>query len=212
MYLFDFDGTLIDSAGLWRQIDEDFLRRRGIPWSEEYQKGVVQTILPLAAQFTREYCGISDSVESIMAEWRAMAREAYAQQLPLKPYVREFLGQCRRQGIPMAIYTSCEPELCLAALERHQLRGHFSQILFASKMGLEKHSPAAFAAVLEQLCVRPEDCCFFDDSPAACAGAKKVGMRVIGVHDRLFAAREAELRRICDGYIRDFSELLHRNP
>ena len=31
MYFFDLDGTLIDSNGVWKQVDIDFLAKRGIP-------------------------------------------------------------------------------------------------------------------------------------------------------------------------------------
>ncbi|MCD7928808.1 MAG: HAD family phosphatase [Clostridiales bacterium] len=219
MYLFDLDGTLIDSAGVWRQIDVDFLARRGIPWTEEYNQGVIHTIFPLAAQFTREYCNIPDSAEDIMAEWRRMALTEYRDHIPLKPYVRAFLEQCAGEAgsaaeVPldgsrtMAIYTSCEPVLCQAVLRHHDVEDYFSQIVYASDLGMEKRSPAAFAAALERLGVRPEECRFFDDSPVSCAGAKAAGMTVIGVYDSLFAAQEEEMRRLCHAYIHDFSELL----
>ena len=31
MYLFDLDGTLIDSNGIWAEVDRTFLARRGYP-------------------------------------------------------------------------------------------------------------------------------------------------------------------------------------
>lgn len=30
MLIFDMDGTLIDSNGIWRQVDEAFLTKRGV--------------------------------------------------------------------------------------------------------------------------------------------------------------------------------------
>ena len=33
MFFFDLDGTLIDSNGIWKQVDHDFLARRGTPIS-----------------------------------------------------------------------------------------------------------------------------------------------------------------------------------
>ena len=56
--------------------------------------------------------------------------------------------------------------------------------------------------------VRPEDCTVFDDSLAACQGARAAGMRVVGVHDGLFAHDETEMRGFCDVYIKSFEELL----
>ena len=209
MYLFDLDGTLIDSTWIWHQIDLDFLKKRDLPWTEEYQWGVVHSIFPMAAQFTKEYYHLPDSAEEIIAEWMDMALDAYSHQIPLKPHVRPFLEQCARNRIPMAIYTSCEPALCQAVLRRHGIERYFSNIIYASTLGMEKRSPKAFAAALERLGTTAPKCFFFDDSPVSCAGAKQAGLTVTGVYDQLFASQEDEMRRLCDSYIRSFSELLY---
>ena len=56
--------------------------------------------------------------------------------------------------------------------------------------------------------VPPEDCTVFDDSLAACRGARAAKMRTVGVYDALFSHDEAELRGCCDIYIKSFEELL----
>ena len=56
--------------------------------------------------------------------------------------------------------------------------------------------------------IRPEDCTVFDDSLAACWGARAAKMRVVGVYDNYFAQDEKEMRSFCDVYIRSFEELL----
>ena len=78
MHIFDMDGTLIDSNGIWREVDEAFLAKRGFPYTKEYYQGVAHTIFPLAAEFTKRYCHLEESVEDIMAEWMEMAGDAYA--------------------------------------------------------------------------------------------------------------------------------------
>lgn len=96
MHIFDMDGTLIDSNGIWREVDEAFLAKRGFPYTKEYYQGVAHTIFPLAAEFTKRYCHLEESVEDIMAEWMEMAGDAYATRVQVKPGVREYLDQCRR--------------------------------------------------------------------------------------------------------------------
>ena len=39
MYLFDMDGTLIDSNGVWKDVDREFLARRGLPYTRAYYEG-----------------------------------------------------------------------------------------------------------------------------------------------------------------------------
>ena len=63
-YLFDLDGTLIDSNGVWIDVDTAFLARRGMEYSKAYYEGVAHTIFPLAAQFTKEFCHLDESCES----------------------------------------------------------------------------------------------------------------------------------------------------
>ena len=92
MHIFDMDGTLIDSNGIWREVDEAFLAKRGFPYTKEYYQGVAHTIFPLAAEFTKRYCHLEESVEDIMAEWMEMAGDAYATRVQVKPGVREYPG------------------------------------------------------------------------------------------------------------------------
>lgn len=208
MKLFDLDGTLLDSTTLWRDIDIAFLAKRGLPWTEEYNQGVIHTIFPLAAEFTKDYCHLEESPEAIMAEWLEMAREGYAHTLPVKEGVLDYLDQCARAGERMALFTSAEPFLCQAALADRGFDRYLTQVIFAQELGMEKRSPAAFREAARRLGAAPEEITFFDDSPVACRGAKEAGFTVIGVYDNCFAASEAEMRGFCDGYIRSFRELL----
>lgn len=46
MYLFDFDGTLVDSNGVWVEIDNGFLARRGLTPTREYSDTVATPSSP----------------------------------------------------------------------------------------------------------------------------------------------------------------------
>ena len=98
MLIFDMDGTLIDSNGIWRQVDEAFLAKRGYPYTREYYEGVAHTIFPMAAKFTKAYCHLEESEEEIMAEWMQMAGDAYAVRVPIKPGFGNIWTGAGRQG------------------------------------------------------------------------------------------------------------------
>ena len=92
MKLFDLDGTLIDSNGIWVDVDLRFLGRHGLTPTEEYTYAVGHSIFPVAAEFTRDYYGLDLTPEEIMEEWLSMAGDAYAHEggcpglsLPLRP-------------------------------------------------------------------------------------------------------------------------------
>lgn len=208
LFLFDMDGTLINSNGIWKDVDIQFLERRGLPYTKAYYEGVAHTIFPLAAKFTKEFCHLDESCEEIMAEWMQLAEGLYST-VTIKPGVRAYLRQCRAEGRKMALVTSSVPEHCYTAIRHLDLEKYFDNITFAQELNLEKKDPAIWRAAAEKNGVRPEDCTIFDDSLSACRGARAARMRVVGVYDGYFAADEREMRGFCDVYIKSFEELLY---
>ena len=208
MLIFDMDGTLIDSNGIWRTVDETFLARRGLPYTKEYYEGVAHTIFPMAAVFTREYCRLEESTDEIMAEWMELAGDMYATSVPVKPGVREYLDKCRDAGERMIVLTSSVPVHCRTALGHLGLMPYFEKILFAHEMSLDKKDPAIFRKAAEIMGVKASDCTVYDDSVASCRSAKAAGMTVIGVYDEFFHVSWEETQAVCDRTIRSFEELL----
>ena len=207
MYLFDLDGTLLDSNGVWRDVDRAFLARRGMPYTREYYEGVAHTILPLAAVFTKEYCHLDESCEEIVAEWMALAKDSYAHVKP-KPFTFELLDKLRADGERLAIFTSAVPSHCETALTAHGLKPYFERVVFAHDLGADKGTAEAFRQACALLGVAPEECVFLDDSVKSCRAAKAAGLYVVGVYDPFFETAKGEMPLVCDRFIRSFAELL----
>lgn len=208
MLIFDMDGTMIDSNGIWRDVDIAFLEKRNLPYTKEYYEGVAHTIFPLAAVFTKEYCKLEESTDEIMTEWMEMAGDMYSTSVTVKPGVVEYLEQCKQSGERMMVLTSSVPQHCYAALEHLQLLPYFEKIIFAQDLQMEKKNPATFQKAAEIMGVNAKDCTVYDDSVAACRGAKAAGMQVIGVYDEFFDMTWDEMHQVCDRCIRSFEELL----
>ena len=141
MYIFDLDGTITDTNGLWVEVDREFLARRGLANTPEYERVVSRSIYPIAAQFTKEYYRLPEAPEAIMAEWDSLARRHYQELAPLKPGAAEFLRQCRGEGRPMAVFTACRPTLCEVALKRFGLWDLFGHSVSADENGRETRDP-----------------------------------------------------------------------
>ena len=81
-------------------------------------------------------------------------------------------------------------------------------MIYAQELGVDKKSPEIFRRVAVLLGVKPRECVLFDDSLAACKGAKAAGMTVVGIRDSFFRGTEADMRELCDRYIESFGDLL----
>lgn len=207
MLLFDMDGTLINSNGIWHDVDLKFLENHGLPYTQEYYEGVAHTALPAAAVFTKEYAKLAESCEEIIAEWMALAGDMY-KTVPIKAGVRAYLDKCRAAGERMAVLTSCVPSHCRDALAAHGLNEYFEEIFFAQEMGLDKRESEIYGKVAALLGVTPEECTMYDDSTAACRAARTAGMKVVGVYDDFFRGEWGTLQEVCHRTIRSFEELL----
>lgn len=206
--VFDLDGTLLDSNGVWRWVDETFIGRHGLQLTDEYNEYVAHAIFPDAAKFTRAYYHLTESEEEIMNAWYELAYNAYASELQLKPGALDFLTRCSADGDRMALYTSSEPSLCKAALAHHHLTDFFESLLFAQELKLEKKYPASFRQISHLLKETPGECVLYDDSPLSCSSAKAAGWQVIGVEDPFFSHHRQVLANQCDKVINTFQELL----
>lgn len=101
MYFFDLDGTLLDSNGVWLDIDVEFLGRFGIgSVPEDYTGYVTHHGFDDSARYTRDYFRLPLTPEEIISAWREMARSAYAGQLELKPGHADFWSGPGRPASP----------------------------------------------------------------------------------------------------------------
>lgn len=208
MLFLDLDGTLIDSNGVWLEVDHRFLSKRGLTVTPEYCYTVGHSIAPVAARFTVEYYHLDEKPEDILAEWRDMAREAYAHTIPLKPGALALLKRAKSQGQEMALLSSGIPELSMLAVRRLGLDEYIGSYFFAHDVGLEKRDPRVYALAAEKFGFSPTDCVLIEDAPDNCAAASSVGFTVVGVYDDFYAQRWEDVVKNSKRAVRSLEELL----
>ena len=96
--LFDLDGTLLDSMWVWRRVDERSLTARGVALPDDYTRAVSAMRMHDAAEYTARRFKLDVEPEALLAEWKAMARDEYAHNVPLKAHARELLAKMGLSG------------------------------------------------------------------------------------------------------------------
>jgi len=210
-HIFDSDGTLIDSMGVWIEIDRRFLAKHNIPMPPEdgYNK-FVSEVLPLtpleSAAHVIKYFDINEKPEDVMNAYNTMALDAYSNTITLKPGVLNYLQNLHAKGAKMAVATSAPTHLCMAAMQNNKIKDYFDAICMTEEVGFGKSKPDVFLLAAKRLGVKPEDCIVYDDSLIAIKTAKAIGMTTCGVYDGSGKADWEVIREIADYAIMGFDE------
>lgn len=209
-HIFDMDGTLLDSMGIWQHIDQDFLAGRGIAIPPNYEDYVEQTI-PLSpresAAYAIKFFNLKESVDEVIEEWYSIAETAYKGSIVLKPGAYDYLKKLRAKGAKMAIATSSPRILCIPALKNHGILDFFDAVCLSEEVGVGKIKPDVFLQAAERIGADPKDCIVYEDSLTAIKTAKSVGMTVYAVYDLTSDKNWKEIEQVADGLIYDFGTL-----
>lgn len=179
--IFDLDGTLLDSAALWRELPNTLLRRHGIqPEAGLAGKLADMSLREGVTYFIDRYC-LNNTAESLMAECHEIIADAYRYSLPLMPYAEEYLQLLQSLQVKMCIATASDHALAEAALIRCGVRDYFSFIITEEAVGKSKCYPDIYLQAARQLAVPVSDCVVLEDAPHAIETAGKAGFAVYGI-------------------------------
>lgn len=205
--LFDMDGTLTDSMPVYSERILAVMKEDGA----EIPEDIVRFTAPMTVEQildTLLELGCKGSRMSLIA--RLDMRSAYANEVPLKPGVKEFLLKKKEEGCRLFVLTG-SPHACSAPCLRHNgVLELFDHVYSTDDFGAPKNKPGIFTAVCQLQGISPAEVTFFDDNLLALRAAKEAGMEVIGVFDPSEAEDEEAIRAEADGFITGFTELLEK--
>ncbi|MCM1298827.1 MAG: HAD family phosphatase [Firmicutes bacterium] len=204
--IFDLDGTLLDSMGVWKRVDEIFLGRRGLPLTDEYCKAISHMKLDLAADYTAEIFHLDENPEDIIKEWLDLAREEFTYRIQSKPYAAEYLKKLKELKIPIAVATTAQRELYVPALKRLGFYSLFDGFADSELLNCCKDRPDIFLAAAKMLDAEPKDVLVFEDTVHALKTAKQAGFITVGFLDGDHIKDHEEIKKIADCTACDFKD------
>ena len=205
-FLFDFDGTLVDSmpsyvSAMLRILDED-----GVCYGPD----IIKIITPLGLNGTAEYfmaLGVGGTKEDIMRRMGKYVLDAYYYHIQAKENVIPVLQELKAQGASLNVLTA-SPHITLdACLKRLELFELFDQVWSCDDFATTKADPEIYQMAAQRLGQSIDKVLFLDDNLNACRTAKAAGMPVCGVYDISSAEYTESIKAEMDFYIDDFTKL-----
>ena len=207
-YLFDFDGTLVDSmptyvAAMLRILDENHI---------PYENDIVKIITPLGMVGTAEYfidIGLDLPKQDIILLMKEYMMDEYFYHIPAKKNVISVLNKLKERGSNLNVLTASPHVTLDACLKRLGIYDLFTNVWSCDDFGTTKSNPEIYKMAAEKMGESVGNVLFLDDNFNADKTAKSAGMKVCGVYDDSSKEYIDEIKDIADYYIYDFSELLN---
>ena len=206
-YLFDFDGTLVDSMPAFISVMLRILDENAI----SYGSDIVKIITPLGYVGTAKHfkgMGLDRDVEEIVAMMNDYAYIQYRDFIQAKNNVIEVLKKLKDEGASLNVLTA-SPHLALdVCLKRLGIFDLFDNVWSCDDFSTTKADVNIYKMAAEKIGVPVEEVLFLDDNFNADKTAVEACMKVCGVYDASSEEYTQEIKKICHHYINDFSELL----
>jgi HAD superfamily hydrolase (TIGR01509 family) len=196
-FLFDLDGTLVDSTPAHERAYRDVLRREHPELLDRFDYRAVAGLTTPAAFRS---LGLTDTEASHCALLKQKHYRASvdAGRVPEMPGAGVLLAQLKERGAGIGVVTSASRISALKALETGNLMSHVDIVVAAEDARESKPAPAPFLKALTALHANAAKSVAVEDAPSGFLSARAAGLKVIGVHQN-------SVRALSDLYFADFA-------
>lgn len=184
-FIFDLDGTLIDTEKLYRKYWPMALRDYGYELSDERALMLRSLGRPFAPAQFKEWYG-DDFDYNLVRQRRKEYVEGHIEKygIELRPGVKEILEYLRDKNITVAIATATDLERTTRYLEMTGISEFFTDIICATMVKCGKPAPDIYKYACEKLNKKPSECFAVEDAPNGVKSAYDAGLKVIFIPDQ----------------------------
>jgi HAD superfamily hydrolase (TIGR01509 family) len=182
-FIFDMDGTLIDSMQGWDQFGQItaeyyHLDRPDYFQQKTYHRPVGEVIDFIASEYKIQL------TETTFWEWLMEAMDSFYETVLPKPGVVETLQRLHADGFPICVATATKGSSAVKVLDRLGLLDCCQFVLSCHELGVGKQQPDIYLRCAERLAFAPDEIVVVEDQLHSARTALGAGFQVAGVYDR----------------------------
>ena len=206
-YLFDFDGTLVDSMPYWSKIMLDILK----DYKVEYPDNILDIVCPLGYQKTAEYfvnnLNLNENVDKLVKRMTSEAHYNYINVIPIKEGVENFLRNAKAKGVSLNVLTASPHPMLDPCLKRVGIWDLFDNVWSCEDFSTTKTDPNIYQMVAQKLGAKPNEIAFFDDNINAVKTGKSQGLYTVGLFDEAGRGFTDDMKKTCEKYFNSFLDI-----
>jgi HAD superfamily hydrolase (TIGR01509 family) len=178
--VFDLDGVILETEGLWNEVREELTQERGGRWSESAQADMMGMSSTEWSRYMHDVLGVPDPPEEINREVVRRMAERYAERLPLIDGATDAVRRLAARW-PLGLASSSNRELIDRALELSGLAAYFRVTVSSEEVERGKPAPDVYLEAARRLGVESARCAAIEDSSSGIRSAHAAGMLVVAI-------------------------------
>lgn len=207
-FIFDCDGTLLDSMPAWNETEARLAEMADRPLTPEDTVAVRALPITQAAEIFARY-GVAPTGTEVLNIIDDMLLDFYGTSVTPRPGAVEFVQKVRRAGVPCTVVSSSPLRYIQAGLENNGLGESFVEIISTDTVGLSKQDARIYEYAIGKMGAQKATTWGVDDALYAVRVMADAGLHTIGAYDCDETAESyAALVEASDVCVRSLEELL----
>jgi len=225
--IFDMDGTLIDSVGIWNKVDIELIKELGE--SKELNEFEIQQQRDnKLREFSKsenpyiDYCQFLSlkynspftGEETLMKRYN-IAKNYLKNEIDYKKDVPELLKLLKEKNYTLIIASTtrrnnmdiyCEENTNI--INKANLKDYFSVVYTREDAKEIKPNPEIYLRIVNELGVKKEQCLIFEDSLIGIEAANNAGIDVVAMYDKYSDMEREEIERKATYSLKNYEEAI----
>jgi HAD superfamily hydrolase (TIGR01509 family) len=181
--VFDLDGVLVDSEGVWNAARQEVALSHEGQWTPDAQRAMMGMSSTEWAAYMHDQLDVALAPEQISELVVARMRNLYKEHLPLLPGAAEAVRSLARRW-PLGLASSANRYIIELVLDLSGLADCFAVTVSSEEVPHGKPAPDVYLEAARRLDVAPEECLAVEDSTNGIRSAATAGMTVVAVPNR----------------------------
>ena len=224
--IFDMDGTLIESIGIWNAIDEKLIKEVGTVELDDIDIGKQRDMK--LKEYSKcedaylEYCGfLKEKYQSIMSKEEIkkkryeIADSYLCEVIDYKPDAEKVLHYLKEKGFILVIASTtndhtieCYKKKNQNIIQKANLTDIFSIIYSKGAVKELKPNPEVHYKIIKELNVKPEECLIVEDVLIGVEAARNANIEVAVMYDKYSDCHRKEINELAQYQFDNFKEML----
>lgn len=226
--IFDLDGTLIDSIGIWNAIDVELIKETCNKSAEDEdigkQRDNVLKKYSKSEDTYLEYCGFlkekysSNMTKEEIKKIRYEIAQKYLKNVvDYKPGAEKVLKFLKDKGFKLVIASTTNDFTINVyktenknIINKANFEDYFTLIYSKGAVKELKPNPEVHYKILKELNVKKEECLIIEDSLIGVEAANNAEIEVAVIYDKYSDGNREEINKYSNYQFRDFEEMLKK--